>query len=512
MVEFVAVSCFETQVEDKLTLQVGDIIKNARCTGEKGWWEGEINGKRGYFPRTFVEEVPSHAVADGNRIQPRSIRRKHAVRKKKQRWCEVVISYSPVKPDKLDLNLGDIIEVLDEIEDGWWLGRKNGKIGGFPSNFVIEMDKTEGKVSGIDIDSSLGAMNEDGPSSVLQDPIFRSAHLKADIGNPGVGRQQMEYYKAVFDYVASTDDELSLLKGDVILVLDKETEDYGWWEGYVNGNQGLFPDNYVVPYLEATELRKELPPKVRTDVDISSKSDAMATAKAPELSLWKIDHRDEKKELRNEWLESAVKPNPMTLKKVPPPVKVKPMLVNLPNKVNGEDALPLRELNQSARDRTSDSDSVTFGMLAVSAEKLSHPTVDRPKPQGRRPPSQFAASPAQVAKRSTSPAAPAKVTAPTIQVTEPSPHQTHWSAAVKPSTVLCGSLNKPKREAESEDKDAAIAALRAEMRSLQLSLDLLKNQHLIDITDLKEEISEERTKRNILQVEVEKLRKFVTSL
>ncbi|XP_067867232.1 SH3 domain-containing protein 21 isoform X2 [Heterodontus francisci] len=433
----------------------------------------------------------------------------HALKKRKQRWCEVVISYSPVKSEELELNVGDFIEVIDEIEDGWWIGKKNGKTGGFPSTFVVEMDNTEGKVQHSVTDSSPSAQNQDEASSDVQDPTFGSAPPKTDLGDPGAARQQMgkEYYKAIFDYVASADDELNLDKGDIILILDKETEDYGWWEGYVNGNQGLFPDNYVVPYLEDTEMKKVLPS--RTGVDNTSKPDAMATAKTQELLLWKIDHKDEKKEPKNEWSEAAVKPNTMPLKKVPPPVKVKPVLANLPNKVNGEQALPPQEHSKPARVRTSDSDLVTFDTLAVSPEKLRHPTTDRPKPQGRRPPSQFVASPADV-KRSASPAAPAKVTAPTIQRSEPPPYQMHQSSAVKPDTVLSSSPNKPQREAVSEDMATSLAVLRAEVRSLQLSFDLLKNQHLRDTTDFREEIALEKTKRNALQAEVEKLRKLIT--
>uniref|UniRef100_UPI00398F07FB SH3 domain-containing protein 21 n=1 Tax=Pristiophorus japonicus TaxID=55135 RepID=UPI00398F07FB len=505
MVEFIAVTCYETQVENQLPFQIGDIIKNSKRTGEQGWWEGEIDGRRGCFPRVFVEEVPSPTSDCGNRIQPRSVRRKHAMKKKKQRWCEAIISYSPMKPEELELNLGDIIEILDEIEGCWWTGRKNGKTGGFPSNCVIEIDNTEGKGQGPVTDPGPSAKNRDGPSSVLQDTTFRSAHPKADIGTT---RQEMgtEYYKAMFDYVASSEDELNLHKGDVILVLDKETEDEGWWEGYVSGYQGLFPDNYVVPYLEAAEVKEELPPRVRTGVDTSSKPVAMATAKTPESSVWKVDHKDEKKESRSEWSEPAAKPNPMPPRKMPPPVKVKPVLVSLPTKINGEQALPPQEHSKPAGDRTSDSDSVTFDTLAVSAEKLTHPTTDRPKPQGRRPPIQFAASPAQDAKMPTSPAASAKVIVPTIQLPEPPPYQMHRSTAVKP-----GSLNKLQREAQSEDNATSIAALRAEVRSLQLGLDLLKNLHMTDVADLKGEIAEERTKRNILQAEVEKLRKFVSS-
>lgn len=32
--------------------------------------------------------------------------------------------------------VGDIIEFLGEVEEGWWRGKLSGKIGVFPSNFV----------------------------------------------------------------------------------------------------------------------------------------------------------------------------------------------------------------------------------------------------------------------------------------------------------------------------------------------------------------------------------------
>ncbi|XP_060703521.1 SH3 domain-containing protein 21 isoform X2 [Hemiscyllium ocellatum] len=485
MVELIAVSSFQSQEGDELSFGVGDIIKNSKCTKEDGWWEGELNGRRGRFPRIFLKEMPTQTNESGNRIQPRSMRRKPVVKKKKQRWCEVVISYSPVKAEELELNLGDVIEILDEIEDGWWIGRKNGQTGGFPSNFVIEMDNTDGKARGFATESDFGVLNESMPSSDIQVPMFGSLHPSASLGKPGSGRQQLEYYKAAFDYTTWAEDELNLRKGDVILVLEKETGEEGWWEGYMDGKQGLFPDNYVVPYVEEAEMSKDFPPGVKTDVDLC-----------------------EKEEPKNERSGTVVKPG--TLKKVPPPVKVKPVLSTLQNKVNGEQALAPQDQKKTARDRNSDSDSVTFDILAASTEKLTHPTTDRPKAKGRRPPSQFVTSPVDV-KRSVQ-LSGAKVTALICQQTDLPPLKMHRGTAGKPPTDLTNSTSKPQREAESDDKAITLLALRAEVRSLQLSVDLLKNQHLSDITALKEEIAEERIKRNALQAEIENLRKFTTTL
>ena len=56
---------------------------------------------------------------------------------------QVAFSYSAQNDDELDLEVGEIIYGLREVEDGWWEGHKkaqedgsSGKLGVFPSNFV----------------------------------------------------------------------------------------------------------------------------------------------------------------------------------------------------------------------------------------------------------------------------------------------------------------------------------------------------------------------------------------
>ena len=39
---------------DELNLKEGEIITNINML-EEGWWEGELNGKRGMFPDNFVK-------------------------------------------------------------------------------------------------------------------------------------------------------------------------------------------------------------------------------------------------------------------------------------------------------------------------------------------------------------------------------------------------------------------------------------------------------------------------
>lgn len=45
---------YDAEQEDELTIKVGDVIRNVQMS-EGGWWEGELNGKKGMFPDNFVK-------------------------------------------------------------------------------------------------------------------------------------------------------------------------------------------------------------------------------------------------------------------------------------------------------------------------------------------------------------------------------------------------------------------------------------------------------------------------
>ncbi|KAH3729188.1 hypothetical protein DPMN_055154 [Dreissena polymorpha] len=64
----------------------------------------------------------------------------------KKKRAKVVFSYEPEQEDELKLDIGDMVEVFKQEEEGWWEGIVNGKQGMFPSNFVEiieEGDSTE---------------------------------------------------------------------------------------------------------------------------------------------------------------------------------------------------------------------------------------------------------------------------------------------------------------------------------------------------------------------------------
>lgn len=53
--------------------------------------------------------------------------------------CKALYSYTPKLYDELELTPGDIIEVYEKQEDGWWLGAINTQTGIFPATYVEEV-------------------------------------------------------------------------------------------------------------------------------------------------------------------------------------------------------------------------------------------------------------------------------------------------------------------------------------------------------------------------------------
>lgn len=54
-----------------------------------------------------------------------------------------------------------------------------------------------------------------------------------------------EQAKALYQYKAQNEDELTFKEGDIITIINKDIEDKGWWKGELNGRIGVFPDNFI---------------------------------------------------------------------------------------------------------------------------------------------------------------------------------------------------------------------------------------------------------------------------
>ncbi|XP_039770084.1 SH3 domain-containing kinase-binding protein 1 isoform X5 [Ornithorhynchus anatinus] len=322
MVEAIVEFDYKAQHEDELTISVGDIITNIRKE-DGGWWEGQVKGRRGLFPDNFVREIRKevkkenlsskptektmHDAANGSSLLSSDtiIRSKRGERSRRRR-CQVAFSYLPQNDDELELKVGDIIEVVGEVEEGWWEGVLNGKTGMFPSNFIKELSG-ESDDLGITQEEQLikpslrettGSESDGGDSSSTKSEgangmvtteiqpkkirgvgfgdIFKDKPIKLrprsiEVENeflpvektvgkklpPATATQEptkiemdsrtkaKDYCKVIFPYEAQNDDELTIKEGDIVTLVNKDCIDVGWWEGELNGRRGVFPDNFV---------------------------------------------------------------------------------------------------------------------------------------------------------------------------------------------------------------------------------------------------------------------------
>ena len=51
---------------------------------------------------------------------------------------KAVFSYSATNEDEVELQIGDIVHVLEQCDDGWFVGtsQRTGAFGTFPGNYV----------------------------------------------------------------------------------------------------------------------------------------------------------------------------------------------------------------------------------------------------------------------------------------------------------------------------------------------------------------------------------------
>ncbi|XP_074538901.1 SH3 domain-containing protein 21 isoform X2 [Halichoeres trimaculatus] len=451
---------FEGAMGDELSVKMGDVVKNVTKASEEGWLEGELGGKRGIFPASFVKEVPVFLIGDSKR-EPRSIRK---TKKMKQvRKCEVAYAYDPMNEDELQLTVGETIEIIREIEDGWWMGLKNGKIGAFPSNFVKEIFVSPKEVK----------QSEGKARPKLTDAVFsKEVSQRASVRNKG---KQVEYCQVMFDYKSKAEDELDLTKGDIVVILRKETEDEGWWEGELNGRCGFFPDNFVMVIPPMDNLKSgtiSQPPARNINKKLTGKTDTSAMEKGG-LAKTKDDKPDGKDLRSNPPTKVKL---PSLNKPSPPPVKDKPNKV-LP-KTNG-DAAPVPPKQPEEKDNNQ------FEGVDLQTEKLSHPTANRAKPPQRRPPSGLpTASTDNLLPSPAKPDAQPKTPPPT----RPAPPK------VDGKTV-------------THKDEPTVEGLQAEIKELRMLLEMLQTRQERDIQEVKEELKEERNKRVALQEEIKAFKK-----
>ncbi|XP_034145772.1 intersectin-1 isoform X12 [Esox lucius] len=207
------------------------------------WWFGEVQGQRGWFPKSYVKLISgpvrkSMSIESGSSDSPPSMKRPTPSPTKPMDPGEEYIAmytYESNEQGDLTFQQGDVI-VVTKKEGDWWTGVVSGKTGVFPSNYVKPKD-SEGL----------------GPA-----------------GKTGSLGKKPEIAQVIAPYTATGAEQLTLAPGQLILIRKKNPG--GWWEGELQARGkkrqiGWFPANYVKllsPSTSKTTPTEPTPPKLPT--------------------------------------------------------------------------------------------------------------------------------------------------------------------------------------------------------------------------------------------------------
>ncbi|XP_076117922.1 uncharacterized protein LOC143085459 isoform X1 [Mytilus galloprovincialis] len=224
---------FDGEGVEDLCFEEGDYIRLIEKVDSE-WVRGDLGGKVGIFPLTFVEvieDLPDLASDGMNEMvqseEPFHVKetedtniRQHEDNWNKLEdkclWCESIADFPGESPDDLSFNEGDIIEIIAEIDENWMKGRLKDREGIFPASFVIRIDNPSPEIIG-------SPMKHEEVGKVEEETIG----------------------EAIYDFDGENDKELSFKTGDQIRLGTRVDGAEDWQWGELNGQTGIFPAAFI---------------------------------------------------------------------------------------------------------------------------------------------------------------------------------------------------------------------------------------------------------------------------
>nr|XP_032512577.1 uncharacterized protein LOC116766665 isoform X2 [Danaus plexippus plexippus] len=258
-----ALYTFNGQTSRELSFRKGDII-NVRRQIDSNWYEGEVHGKVGLFPYNYVE------LMKGDGIQ--TLKKTAIVEGR----AKAKFDFTAQTNLELPLKKGEVVVLTRRIDHNWWEGRTGNKTGIFPDSYVTILQEPsqsrQEPEKPVGTPAAHGLMNGDRPTSHRYTPQHNSPALSnappatAPLPSQGYIRKSSSTrsadlnnteplyvdtnaeavpYRAMYKYRPQNPDELELLEGETVYVLEKC--DDGWYVGSSQrtGRFGTFPGNYV---------------------------------------------------------------------------------------------------------------------------------------------------------------------------------------------------------------------------------------------------------------------------
>ncbi|CAN7984735.1 unnamed protein product, partial [Ixodes pacificus] len=206
LVKYRALYAFEARNEDELSIMPGDIVMvQENQHGEPGWLGGELRGKTGWFPESYVEKLVSTPPGA---------------------FAEV--------PGEDVVAAADVLTAAETVHIvGTEMKRTLEGISEAPEN---------GREHAVELAAAPDVLQPSENSCFTQLPRVPPMDTTSPVPGEGQAAPQGLQAQALFPWRAKKENHLSFNKGDVITV--KEQQDM-WWYGDFEGKVGWFPKSYV---------------------------------------------------------------------------------------------------------------------------------------------------------------------------------------------------------------------------------------------------------------------------
>lgn len=253
---------FQAESPKELTLQKGDIVYIHKEV-DRNWLEGEHHGRVGIFPSNYVEVLPPTEV-------PKPIKAP-TIQVLEYGEALALYNFRGELPVELSFRKGERVCLVRRVDENWYEGRISGtsRQGIFPATYVQVLKEPRVKASAEEFPPSPAAASpRPGSPSLPSSPrrlAFASPpspklpRARAQSPPPPAAARpqaapsyngseiQWTLYRALYQYRPQNADELELLEGDRVDVMQQC--DDGWFVGVSRRTQkfGTFPGNYVAP-------------------------------------------------------------------------------------------------------------------------------------------------------------------------------------------------------------------------------------------------------------------------
>ncbi|XP_029412212.1 sorbin and SH3 domain-containing protein 2 isoform X10 [Nannospalax galili] len=187
--------------------------------------QADLPGSSSTLTKSFISSSPSSPSRAKDHESPRSYsstlsdlgrsapRERRGTPEKEKLPAKAVYDFKAQTSKELSFKKGDTVYILRKIDQNWYEGEHHGRVGIFPISYVEKLTPPE----------------------------------KTQPARPPPPVQPGEIGEAIakYNFNADTNVELSLRKGDRIILLKRV--DQNWYEGKVPGTnrQGIFPVSYV---------------------------------------------------------------------------------------------------------------------------------------------------------------------------------------------------------------------------------------------------------------------------